>query len=104
MVHKSIRIVAKYLRLITIAVILCLTVIVIHLLFIQQRPSVPRYLELDQVWPQKSDKNGNLPELMPRSESIFFVETAGNSVVQLRQLCVVESAAKYHPITQVIKV
>ena len=66
----------------------------------------PKYLYFEDVLeglaPEDfSGRTKLLPELLPRSESIFFVETSGNSVIQMRHLCAVESAAKYHPESQV---
>ena len=44
---------------------------------------------------------GVLPEIMPRSESIFLVETSGKTKMELKELCVIESVAKYHPNNQI---
>ena len=44
---------------------------------------------------------GALPEIMPRPESIFLVETLGKTKLELKELCVIESVTKYHPNNQI---
>ena len=45
---------------------------------------------------QVADEN-QLPELAPRPDSIFFVETSGKTRLEPKEICSIESAAKNNP-------
>jgi hypothetical protein len=65
-------------------------------LYITNIPTfLPQHLQRHQH-PLKVDLNP-LPELAPRPDSIFFVETSGRSSFGPKELCSVESAAKNNP-------
>ena len=57
--------------------------------------SRPSFLDARAPHPMKLLPDENpLPELAPRPHSIFFVETSGESRLDLKKICSVESAAK----------
>lgn len=82
--------------------IFCLLVISLKIFILGIYLSLPhqsrkvKYLNFDQVLDQNLQLKGLLPEILPRHNSIFFVETSGKIGFELKSLCVIESAAKYH--------
>ena len=62
----------------------------------QARLRMKTYLTFNEILDQKLPLSGQLSEIMPRSESLFFVESSGATGFELKNLCVIESAAKYH--------
>jgi len=51
--------------------------------------------------PDSESEEVEVSELMPRPDSIFFVESSGSSSVKPRIACAIESAAKLHPNSRV---
>ena len=58
------------------------------------------YLTFDELL-ETNQNDGILSEIMPRPNSFFLVETSGRIHLTSKELCVLESVAKYHPINQV---
>ena len=58
------------------------------------------YLSFDELL-ETNQNDGILSEIMPRPNSFFLVETSGRIHLTSKELCVLESVAKYHPINQV---
>ena len=56
------------------------------------------YLRFDTLL--ETNQNG-ISEIMPRPHSFFLVETSGRIKLTSKELCVLESVAKYHPTNQV---
>ena len=48
-------------------------------------------------YPLKVADEKQLPELAPRPDSIFFVETSGKTRLEPKEICSIESAAKNNP-------
>ena len=49
-------------------------------------------------------RNMVLPEISPRPDSFFFVETSGVESLSQMSLCAVESTARHHPNNQIYMV
>ena len=61
-----------------------------------------QYLTFDDLLETSSaNLEGILSELYPRPESVYFLETSGRLKLTLKQLCVMESAAKHNPNTTI---
>ena len=58
------------------------------------------YIDTRSQYPLKLADQDQLPELSPRPDSIFFVETSGKSRLDPKEMCSVESAAKNNTIPQ----
>ena len=95
-VNKKIR-VGKMKRLEVLVLFLVFFSLLLSLHFKSQAIKV-NYLTFNGVLEPKSEY---LSEIVPRIDSIFFVETSGSSNLTLKNLCVIESAAKYHPEDQI---
>ena len=52
------------------------------------------YIDTRSKYPLKLADQDQLPELSPRPDSIFFVETSGKSRLNPKEMCSIESAAK----------
>ena len=69
------RIVQKFLPIF----LLLLLILYLFLLEYQTRSKMKSYLTFDQVLNQELELNGELSEVVPRHDSIFFVETSGTN-------------------------
>ena len=69
------RIVQKFLPIF----LLLLLILYLFLLEYQTRSKMKSYLTFDQVLNQELELNGELSEVVPRHDSIFFVETSGRN-------------------------
>ena len=69
------RIVQKFLPIL----LLLLLIFYLYLLEYQTRSKMKSYLTFDQVLNQELELNGALSEVVPRHDSIFFVETSGTN-------------------------
>ena len=80
--------------------ILVILVLILVVTVCYQNLSRPKleYLRFDQIL---ETQNGILSEILPRSNSFFLVETSGRIELTLKELCVLESVAKYHRENQV---
>ena len=54
------------------------------------------YLTFDEILEKNEISGDILSEIIPRSDSIYLIETSGKVSLNLKQLCVIESAAKYN--------
>ena len=52
------------------------------------------YIDGNALFPLQVADKSQLPELSPRPDSIFFVETSGKSRLDRKEICSIESAAK----------
>ena len=88
----------RLLKIVTLLPLLTFLV-VLYIIEYRKRFTLKSYLTFDQILDQNLDQNlsENLLDLIPRFESIFFIETSGATGFELKNLCVIESAAKYHP-------
>ena len=69
------RIVQKFLPIF----LLLLLILYLFLLEYQTRSKMKSYLTFDQVLNKELELNGGLSEVVPRHDSIFFVETSGKN-------------------------
>ena len=69
------RIVQKFLPIF----LLLLLLLYLYLLEHETRSKMKSYLTFDQVLNQELELNGELSEVIPRHDSIFFVETSGKN-------------------------
>ena len=69
------RIVQKFLPIF----LLLLLILYLFLLEYQTRSKMKSYLTFDQVLNQELELNGELSEVVPRHDSIYFVETSGRN-------------------------
>ena len=60
-----------------------------------------QYLTFDDLLEKSRPFQGILSELYPRSASVYFIESSGRIILTLKQLCVIESAAKHNPNTTI---
>ena len=77
--------------------IIGLVMVFFILKYFTQTEENKNYLTFDGNLEHSMSISGILSEIMPRFNSIYFIETSGRMQLTLRQLCVIESAAKYHP-------
>ena len=69
------RIVQKFLPIL----LLLLLIFYLYLLEYRKKLNMKSYLTFDQVLNQELELNGELSEVVPRHDSIFFVETSGTN-------------------------
>ena len=72
-----------------------LTFMVKSIVYLSEKPVINNILSLhDRL---RDGDSVPLPELSPRSNSFYFVETSGKSELGKVELCALESTAKHHP-------
>ena len=76
-------------------------ILIISALFWCQNTHHPKldYLRFEKLL--ETNQNGIISEIIPRPNSFFLVETSGRIHLTSKELCVLESVAKYHPTNQV---
>ena len=76
-------------------------ILIISALFWCQKTHHPKldYLRFEKLL--ETNQNGIISEIIPRPNSFFLVETSGRIHLTSKELCVLESVAKYHPTNQV---
>ena len=76
-------------------------ILIISALFWCQNTHHPKldYLRFEKLL--ETNQNGIISEIIPRPNSFFLVETSGRIQLTSKELCVLESVAKYHPTNQV---